>query len=75
MSDRRSVNSDTYTDPVVEEGQVGFKADTQTLKQLSSSAKAAQAKRMQKPAAALDAAVRDKLLGDKSDSKHEGAGK
>jgi hypothetical protein len=75
MADRRSINSDTYEDPVIEDAQVGLKADARALKQLSSSADAARAKRTQKSVATLDAAIVDGVVGSKSESKQDGTGK
>ncbi|PGH14481.1 hypothetical protein AJ80_05926, partial [Polytolypa hystricis UAMH7299] len=65
----RSVSSEDYKDPVIEEAQVRVKGTANTLNQLSSAADAAKKTRTVKAAAALDAAVRQALLGENDDSK------
>lgn len=58
MCDGRSVSSDDYKEPIVEDAQVGLKGTPETLNQFSSSTDAAKKKRTMEAAAAIDAAVR-----------------
>jgi hypothetical protein len=71
MADRRSISSDNYENPVIEEANFSLRGTAQTLNQVSSSAKSAKENRTVKAAAALDSAVRERLLQEEKDSKKE----
>ncbi|RVX74004.1 hypothetical protein B0A52_02894 [Exophiala mesophila] len=74
MADRNSassIKSDEYTDPVTDSAQIAMRADSKTLEQLSSSARAAQKKRLGKAIQSLSNAVRDLAKEDGSTARPE----
>ena len=74
MGDRRSESSSKAT---TGKDVVGIKADVQTIKQLSSSAEAAQANRMKRGLQSLSGAVQDikqKEAGGKDGREQENSG-
>ena len=71
MADRRSVSSDDYNGAVTGEATIGMKGPVKTLQQVTSSGTRAQDKRAGKVVDALDIAIQDEFLKDKSSGSQE----
>lgn len=67
MADRRSISSDDYEGAITGEATVGMEGPVKTLQQITSSGKKTQNKRAEKEMNALDSAIQDEFLKDKSD--------